>query len=186
MIDRFLALVYGALSTIFFLATLPYVLMPDSNITTFWPVVALHVALGAWLAYLSRRRWRQGAANGGALPMHDGKLASGEFYSSVVGVSHKNPDGSDRQAHIKKYCKAGAPLTLEREPQNPHDPNAIAVLCNGVQIGYLRGRMAQEYAESIDDGQIEMTARVKEVTGGTAGRESLGVNIVVTLRETTR
>ena len=59
------------------------------------------------------------------------------FFGHVAGESHRNADGSDRQAIIPR-CRVGDRLVLEHEPDNPHDVNAIRVLRqNGEQIGYL-------------------------------------------------
>lgn len=106
-----------------------------------------------------------------------------EFNSRVVGTTFTNPDGSDRQTAIQKYCKPGTQLQLAREPNNSHDPGAIAVHCGGVQIGYLSSELANEYAADIDAGRTGLRARVKEVTGGQKGKQSLGVNIIVTIHD---
>ena len=60
-----------------------------------------------------------------------------DFASKVVGVTRHNHDGSDRQV-IAGQCRQGEELTLRREPDNPQDPNAVAVFReNGDQVGYL-------------------------------------------------
>jgi len=64
------------------------------------------------------------------------------FFGHVAGESHRNADGSDRQAIIPR-CQVGELLVLEHEPDNPHDINAIRVLRqNGEQIGYLEREFA--------------------------------------------
>ena len=66
------------------------------------------------------------------------------FFGRVAGESHRNADGSDRQAIIPR-CRVGDLLVLEHEPDNPHDINAIRVLRqNGEQIGYLEREFAGE------------------------------------------
>jgi HIRAN domain len=66
------------------------------------------------------------------------------FFGNVAGESHRNADGSDRQAIIPR-CRVGDLLVLEHEPDNPHDINAIRVLRqNGEQIGYLEREFAGE------------------------------------------
>jgi len=66
------------------------------------------------------------------------------FFGHVVGESHRNADGSDRQTIIPR-CQVGELLVLEHEPDNPHDINAIRVLRqNGEQIGYLQREFAGE------------------------------------------
>ena len=64
------------------------------------------------------------------------------FFDIVVGMSFKNRDGSDRlQAALE--CAPDEQLDLIAEPDNPADPNAIAVCRrNGQQIGYLPRELA--------------------------------------------
>jgi HIRAN domain len=66
------------------------------------------------------------------------------FFGQVAGESHRNDDGSSRQAIILR-CRVGEPLVLEHDPDNPHDINAIRVLRQtGEQIGYLEREFAGE------------------------------------------
>ena len=74
-----------------------------------------------------------------------------EFSMIVMGATHPNADGSNRQFEILT-CRPGDPLVLKREPRNPADPSAVAVMtARGGQIGYLPadrcgwigGKMAQ-------------------------------------------
>lgn len=45
----------------------------------------------------------------------------------------------------------GCPLLLRREPDNEHDPNAIAVdLPDGVQLGYVPRELAAELADQVE------------------------------------
>jgi len=80
-----------------------------------------------------------GGAGGGA---KGGGVSFDHFFGQVAGESHRNDDGSDRQAIIPR-CRVGELLVLEQEPDNPHDINAIRVLRqNGEQIGYLEREFA--------------------------------------------
>jgi hypothetical protein len=99
-----------------------------------------------------------------------------DFQSKVVGVTRHNHDGSDRQV-IAGECRQGEQLTLRREPDNPQDPNAVAVFReNGDQVGYLSASVAEQLAPLLD-ADAPITAEVSEVTSGTADRPSFGVNI---------
>ena len=111
------------------------------------------------------------------------------FHSKVAGVSAKNADGYPRQKYILAFCKAGVPLILKREPDNPHDANAVAVSIKArtlivfsaeVQIGYLNADVASEIAPYIDSGGT-VRAEITEVTGGTDEKPTLGVNILLTM-----
>jgi hypothetical protein len=64
-------------------------------------------------------------------------MARPDMTLSVVGGIHPNADGSNRLFEIA-LCAPGEPIDLGPEPQNKHDPSAVAVFsCRGVQIGYL-------------------------------------------------
>jgi hypothetical protein len=47
----------------------------------------------------------------------------------------------------------GEPLELRRDPANEHDPNAIAVLAGGEQVGWVPRELAEELAGEIDAGR---------------------------------
>ena len=66
------------------------------------------------------------------------------FYSKIAGTSHRNRDGSSRTRAIRE-CSVMEQLDLQHEPENPYDPNAVAVLRkSGEQLGYLDARLAGE------------------------------------------
>jgi hypothetical protein len=46
----------------------------------------------------------------------------------------------------------GRPLELRRDPANEHDPNAIAVLAGGEQVGWVPRELAAELAPQLDEG----------------------------------
>lgn len=72
-----------------------------------------------------------------------------EIPTAIAGVTHDNPDGTNRQK-VLLWCKLNGikQLVLEREPDNPYDANAVkvlAVVSNGnvvkrLQLGYIRNR----------------------------------------------
>jgi single-stranded-DNA-specific exonuclease len=93
------------------------------------------------------------------------------FNTKIVGVTFEGRQ--DLVAGVRP-CE---PLALVREPDNAHDPNAIAVRYGGLQLGYLRKEIARRVAPNIDAGE-HYTAEVRHVTGG--GTRSVGVNIWVT------
>jgi hypothetical protein len=66
------------------------------------------------------------------------------FNAKIARASFPNADGSSRPSIIKK-CEPMEVLRLESEPNNPIDPNAIAVKrVDGSQLGYLENRVASE------------------------------------------
>jgi hypothetical protein len=100
------------------------------------------------------------------------------FHTKIVGVTHKNADGSDRQRIIKK-CGLFERLTLDHEESNPHDPNAVRVCRpNGQQLGYLSADLAPEIVSKSKKG-YRFGVFIKDITGGKRKGHSLGVNLLV-------
>ncbi|MBV8198360.1 MAG: DEAD/DEAH box helicase [Candidatus Eremiobacteraeota bacterium] len=91
------------------------------------------------------------------------------FHTKIAGVSFEG-----RQDTIAGL-RAGAALNLRREPENPHDANAIAVHYGNLQLGFLNRQLAAHLAPVIDAG-IKYTAHIASLTGSGEGRHR-GVNI---------
>ena len=84
----------------------------------------------------------------------------------AVGQSHHNRDGSYRQALIARLDR-GDPVWLRPEPDNPHDPRALAVDCAAGQIGYV-GRDQPWLLDRVLEGRVVAAARE---AGRLAGRD---------------
>jgi len=57
----------------------------------------------------------------------------------------------------------GSVLTLRREPDNAHDPNAIAVLASGgAQVGFVPREVAASLAEELDAGGVWSAVVLRE------------------------
>ena len=93
-----------------------------------------------------------------------------QFYTKAAGVTFEN-----RQAIVEQLV-AGQPLELVRERDNIHDENAIAVMADGEQIGYLKRNIARHLAPNFDQG-ISYEAMVVQVTG--SAEKNWGVNIFI-------
>jgi len=93
-----------------------------------------------------------------------------EFRTKIVGVTFES------RQDVVAGLRAGDPLTLRREPENPYDSAAIAVGVGVLALGYLRREIAERLAPVIDGG-AGYEAAVLDVTGG--GGKSVGVNVVV-------
>lgn len=73
-----------------------------------------------------------------------------EVFSPLVGVTF-------RGAEVKEIVKNltaddGERLTLEREPTNPYDVNAVKVLCDGTHVGYIAKENNIAVAMALDEG----------------------------------
>lgn len=95
-----------------------------------------------------------------------------EFNTKLAGVSFEG------RQDIAAGLRPGTRLDLRRQPDNPHDANAIAVFYGALQIGFVKRDMASKLAPLIDAEERRYSAEVTAVTGGTKGR-SFGVNIRV-------
>lgn len=92
----------------------------------------------------------------------------------VVGADHPNRSGKGNRRFEILLCQPGEPVTLEPEPRNPVDPNAVMVIsARGVQIGYLTAERAGWIAGMLRAGR-EITAIFQQPTqGGAAIRAAL-------------
>ncbi|QEH79913.1 hypothetical protein EIK56_17950 [Sphingomonas sp. C8-2] len=66
---------------------------------------------------------------------------------AVVGVDYKNLKPRKRGQIPRRFeiaaCAPGETVTLEPEPDNPADPNAVMVFsARGIQIGYVKAERA--------------------------------------------
>ena len=73
--------------------------------------------------------------------------ARGLQVATVAGAARHHADALERDA-----AAPGRPLELRRDPDNEHDPNAIAVLAGGAQVGWVPRELAAELAPELDAG----------------------------------
>ena len=97
----------------------------------------------------------------------------------LAGVSFK-----DAQPNIRQFgCPAIGTYALIREPDNPHDPNAIEVSLGGVWfMGYVPSWLAKILAPMMDGGRTFLAEFVRrnEAPGGEL------VGLTVRIIETTK
>lgn len=100
------------------------------------------------------------------------------FYSKIMGTSFK-PNGQE----LLKALKPGDPLTLQREPENKFDKNAIAILnSKGDALGYVPKTTAINLSLDMDSGN-QVVCHVSEITGGTTDKDNYGCNIHIEVFE---
>jgi hypothetical protein len=74
--------------------------------------------------------------------------ARGLRVAGVAGAGRHHAEAIESDA-----AAPGRPLTLRRDPDNPHDPNAIAVDAgDGQQVGWVPRELAAELAPELDGG----------------------------------
>lgn len=71
-------------------------------------------------------------------------------------------------------------VDLRREPCNPHDPNAIAVIHEdtGEQVGFIPREIAKVLAVVMDAG-YDVTGSIKHTTGGYGNNPNRGVVVEI-------
>ena len=107
------------------------------------------------------------------------------FFTKVAGVTFNNTGSNteNRQRIIAELLRKGsleenAGLDLVREPENPYDPNAIAVIApDGRQVGFLPQDVAQTVSPNMENGK-HYRAYVASVTGGNAD-SFYGINLKI-------
>ena len=103
---------------------------------------------------------------------YEGIADAESFHTKLAGVSFEG-----RQDVVARL-EPGAVLRVVRQPDNPYDANAIALLDpTGEQVGFFNRRLAAALAPEIDGG-VAFDVTVTEVTGGEGGA-SRGVNVLV-------
>ena len=89
--------------------------------------------------------------------------------AKIVGIKVALPDEIKRK-EILESCRKGELLTLKREQENPHDPDAIAVFRQSSEkIGYLNKDAAAKLAPDMDKSGKNIEAVLAEIEGGKPG-----------------
>ncbi|SEJ02690.1 HIRAN domain-containing protein [Sphingomonas sp. OV641] len=97
-----------------------------------------------------------------------------DFRLPACGEWYNNEDGSSRQEELAR-CVPGEPIKLVREPDNPHDPAAVAVRsARGIKIGYLRRDRARWIGSKIDRG-YDVRGIVERIKGASLPNSTLGL-----------
>lgn len=101
------------------------------------------------------------------------------FFTKIAGASFPNRDGSRRPPIIEK-CDPMEQLRLEPEPDNPADPQAIAVKrVNGSQLGYLERRVADKLHQDAG-GPFSWSAIFKQANRRPDTEDVVGATIALT------
>lgn len=90
----------------------------------------------------------------------------------------------ERLSFLKQFTPDDLSVTLEREPENSHDPDAIKIVVHinsrklKTMIGYIPKALAGELAKVIDAG-MPVKATLLQIIGGYSYKESMGALINV-------
>lgn len=103
-----------------------------------------------------------------------------DFRLPICGERHDNEDGTSRQEELR-LCRRGDWASLVREPENVHDPLAVAVLSErGVKLGYLSRARAVWIGSKIDRG-YDVRAIVERVKGSHLPGAALGLVLLINM-----
>ena len=102
-----------------------------------------------------------------------------EFYTKLAGTTFEGRDEIIEELYLSGQLDVGQELVLQRQPYNPSDRNAIAVLhpSNNEQLGWISRQVAQTMAPMIDAG-IVYRVFVSTVTGGNGLNYGINIRII--------
>jgi hypothetical protein len=94
-------------------------------------------------------------------------IGDGQFAFRVVGTSFHQGQleaiaGARKQAGYHRFCAA----LLARQPNNPHDHGAVAVIIHGVEVGHLDRGSAREFGKVLAASGFVDVACEAEIVGG--------------------
>lgn len=101
------------------------------------------------------------------------KVAGTSFrQAEIKAMGKKNPDYALTKAELFKrgltevyeYTFWPVKAQLVPEPENPHDPNAIKVLVDGVHVGYIKAGSCAHVRKLLQENRIEKI--VPQIVGG--------------------
>lgn len=84
------------------------------------------------------------------------------YINEIIRVNGTQYRGLD--SHFYESCSVGDSVILKREPNNPYDKNAIAVILNGSHIGYIPKKEAAARLTPILDAGREYLAEVSQIS----------------------
>ena len=102
----------------------------------------------------------------------------------VSGTTFENRQ--ERLEFLKRFRLEDLSVTLEREPNNQYDRNAIQVVVHikpitkKTVIGYIPKELARELSKVIDIG-VQLKASLMQIIGGSSYKETLGALVNITI-----
>lgn len=76
------------------------------------------------------------------------------------------------------WCDPGSPVELVREPENPHDANAIAVKSGNETLGYIARADASDLSPYLDQGNSPIGI-IHEIRGCVPDFPSIGCRVAI-------
>ncbi|MEJ5211599.1 MAG: HIRAN domain-containing protein [Burkholderiales bacterium] len=79
---------------------------------------------------------------------------------------------------VWSQLRVGDALTLEREPDNPHDPRAVRVLWQGEMLGYVPRAGNETVARLMDQG-VRLSGRITHLQPGRSHWARIQFEVVI-------
>jgi hypothetical protein len=127
------------------------------------------------------------------LPLHDYSIVKAtvpwqrvKLSMTVRAAGTTFENRQERLQFLKQFQPEDLSITLEREPENKFDSNAIQIVVHikpisrKTVIGYVPRGLAKELAKVMDAG-IHAAATLVQIIGGYEWKESLGALINITV-----
>ena len=127
------------------------------------------------------------------LPLHDYSIVKAtvpwqrvKLSMTVRAAGTTFENRQERLQFLKQFQPEDLSITLEREPENKFDSNAIQIVVHikpisrKTVIGYVPRGLAKELAKVMDAG-IHAAATLVQIIGGYGWKESLGALINITV-----
>lgn len=118
-------------------------------------------------------------------------IERGAWFEHAINGVTMGPDRAKRQALVSKFL-VGQELTLQRDPENTFDPNAIKIMTGRSHVGFVsakdveffgqKGGLAGFLSPRIRDGE-KWRCFVQAVVGGSGSRESFGCRIILVMQQ---
>ena len=89
--------------------------------------------------------------------------ADGKLLARVAAHFAESVKLKQQAAEVWDELRVGDALTMEREPENPHDANAVSVSWRGRKLGYVPRRDNAALAWGLDRGE-PLRARISRLT----------------------
>lgn len=111
----------------------------------------------------------------GILPL---EVRTGDYSLELTGTSQYQ---QEIKAARKLHQSRNVPVYLNREPRNPDDPNAVAIMsANQQNLGYLRPEDASRYSSVLDDvaaAGLRTTCTCMIAEGDRRGEPKLAIDV---------
>lgn len=85
---------------------------------------------------------------------------------------------------VFEELKIGTELTLEAEPTNGHDPNAVKILCGKTMLGYIPRGENEEISKFLQLGYTDLfEVRINRITPDTHPEKQISITVKINRKD---